>query len=282
MAHKEPQQIERLVKRMVHDTFYYFVHIDAKVDLNCFNYLETIPRVKLIKNRIIVNWAGYSFVDATLECMKEIFASGIDFDFVNIMSAQDYPIKPANYIYNFFNNNLGKSFIAYEINGESEWWVTAKERIEKYSMADLNFAGKYRLQSFVNWLMPKRKFPFQNYTLYGGGGSAWWVLSKECADYFIEFMDANPKFIKFAKWIWCADEIIFPTIIMNSYLKDRVVNNNLRYIDWSEGRVNPKNLTVEDFDKLMSSDKLIARKFDTKVDTKVLDLLDIESQGVVE
>ena len=36
----------------------------------------------------------------------------------------------------------------------------------------------------------------------------------------------------------------------------------LHYIDWSAGQSSPKNLTVEDYNHIVSSDKLFARKID--------------------
>ena len=73
---------------------------------------------------------------------------------------------------------------------------------------------------------------------------------------------------------WGPDEFLIPTIVMNSPFRDSIINDNFYYIDWSRGGSNPKTLTAEDFDKLMSSDKLMARKFDTQTDAKILDLLD--------
>lgn len=76
------------------------------------------------------------------------------------------------------------------------------------------------------------------------------------------------------RFTWGPDEFIVPTIIMNSRFKETVINNNFYYIDWSKGGVNPKTLLTEDYPLLLSSDKLLARKFDMSVDTIILDMLD--------
>lgn len=50
-------------------------------------------------------------------------------------------------------------------------------------------------------------------------------------------------------------------------LKDTVVNDNLRYIDWSKiGVTVPAFLTLDDADNLLNSPKLFARKFDIRFD----------------
>lgn len=45
----------------------------------------------------------------------------------------------------------------------------------------------------------------------------------------------------------------------------------LRYVDFSDKKPSPKILRMEDFDKMMDSGCLFARKFDEKVDEEVID-----------
>jgi hypothetical protein len=49
---------------------------------------------------------------------------------------------------------------------------------------------------------------------------------------------------------------------------------NLHYIDWDPKRENPAQFTLYDFDKLISSDDLFARKFNEIKSLKVLDAID--------
>ncbi len=63
---------------------------------------------------------------------------------------------------------------------------------------------------------------------------------------------------------------VFQTIIGNSQFANKV-KDNLVYVDWSEGKKNPKILSIEDYQQLKSSDKLIARKFET-VDENIAQL----------
>ncbi len=78
------------------------------------------------------------------------------------------------------------------------------------------------------------------------------------------------------KYTWGADEFLIPTIVMNSPFAEKTLNDNLRYIDWSEGGSNPKVFTVKDFTALKNSDKLIARKFDCLLDCEILNAIDQE------
>jgi hypothetical protein len=65
---------------------------------------------------------------------------------------------------------------------------------------------------------------------------------------------------------------------MNSALRDTVVDDNLRYVDWFK-EPGPAVLTVDDLDSMLASGKLFARKFDTTVDAAVLDRLDELADG---
>ncbi len=272
MAYKDPPQLERLVKRMSHENFDFYIHVDTKFDLQPFEYLAKIDRVYLIKNRIKIRWAGFSFTMGVLNSIKEIFSTGRQYDFISSMSGQDYPLVSAQYFHDFFDDQKGRNFLAIEEFG-SPWWKQAEIRINQYHFTDFDFKGRYRVQYLVNKILPKRKFP-RGYTLFGSNRATWWTMSTECAAYVIDFLRENPEFCKFAKFTWAPDEFLLPTIIMNSRFKTTVDPENYRYIDWSLGGANPKILTVNDFEALKKTNKLLARKFDIKVDSKILDLID--------
>ena len=73
-----------------------------------------------------------------------------------------------------------------------------------------------------------------------------------------------------------ADETLFQTIIMNSPFRDRVINNNYRYVEWSKIKENgnPRVLTSNDYQKIVNSQMHFARKFDIEADEKILDMID--------
>jgi hypothetical protein len=272
MAYKDPSQIERLVKKLSHPGFDFYIHVDTKFDQAPFEYISKVERVYFIKNRIKIRWAGYSFTQGVFNCMQEILDSGRQYDFISVMSGQDYPIVPTDEFYSFFEQQPGKNFLAIEEFG-SDWWKRAAIRINKYHMTDFDFKGRYAIQSTLNTVLPDRRFPL-NYTLYGSDRATWWTITTACAQYLLKFIQENPKVRRFARFTWAPDEYLIPTLIMNSPFKESVIAENYRYIDWSRGGANPKILTESDFDALKKSDKLLARKFDIKVDTRILDLLD--------
>ena len=272
LVHKNSEQVARLIQALAHEQFDFYIHLDAKADFHEFEHLADLPRVMFIRQRHLVRWGSYSIVEATMQGVREILASGIAYDFINLLSGQDYPIKPAETIYRFFAQNAGRSFFAYEAQG-SEWWQHATNRIEQYHTVYYQFRFQYVLESLLNTLLPKRRFPLP-YVLYGGTYGTWWTMSNKCAHYLVDFLDQQPRLLRFSRFTWGSDEFLISTILLNSPLKDTIVNDSYRYIDWSGGGSNPKLLTVVDAPALSNSDRLFARKFDIDRDAAILDIID--------
>jgi hypothetical protein len=146
-------------------------------------------------------------------------------------------------------------------------------RYKFYHFTDFKLRGKYLLQKIANKLMPRRKFPL-DISMYGSSNSSWWAVSAEAAAYLIQFIERNSKLKRFMRFTWGSDEFLIATVLMNSPFKSKVLNNNLRYIDWSGGGANPKIFTTKDLDLLIQSDHFFARKFDMDVDSEILDMID--------
>lgn len=274
LAHKNPAQLERLIKAMSHPDFDFYIHIDKKVDLEPFEYLKGISGVNFIEDRMICNWGGFSLVETGIKSINQILDSDREYDFFNLLSAQDYPIKPLDEIHSFFFQRLGFSFISFDSSNETIWWKEAKQRYSTYHLTDMHFIGKYYVQKFINMIMPERKLPASLTQLYGGNKSCWWTISSDCAKYLSRYFKTNPKIIKFFKFTWAADEFIIPSILMNSPFRDQLVNQNYRYMKWSYGHAHPKILKRSDYKEIIESNMLFARKFDEDLDKEIMEMLD--------
>jgi core-2/I-Branching enzyme len=114
----------------------------------------------------------------------------------------------------------------------------------------------------------KKSFP----KLYGG--ATWWSLTTACCNYVLDYIKANPSFLKGFNYTFCAEELFFQTIILNSPFKDKVVNNNMRLIIWEMRNGNiPANLDESDLETILKSDKLFARRFEYPVSKPLLEQL---------
>ena len=273
LTHKNSQQLLRLAKAISHPNCDIYVHLDKKADVVDFEKIQKEVQCNFIRNRVKVNWGGYSIIDAIITSLNEIRASGKKYDFINFISGQDYPIRSMNEFVTFLSKNAGKCFIAFNRDDDKTWWKENIIRITRYHFNDFAIKGKYVFQRIANAILPLRKFPIQ-WKLYGGNYSCWWTISSDAADYFAATITQNKKLRRFAKLTWAPDEYLIATVLMNSQFKDRVVNNNYRYIDWTEKKASPKILTKEDISVFIKTDNFFARKFDIEVDADVLDYID--------
>ncbi len=288
MCHKNPGQINRQIRAFniqgsdAQTDFY--VHVDKKSRI--------APEIMTADNifmagdaeRVSVTWGGPDLVDATLVLMRMVIASGREYDYLWLVSCQDYPIKPEKEIISFLEKNRGKNFINC-MSCEGDLY----RRFLKRNMIP-----------YPRWIMAPRiamrvlqrlyiiatggrfyTFPFlrkrQLFTGADGGkyyfGATWFALTLDCAKYVLDFVDRRPDYLTFFGNTCIPDECFFQTIIFNSPFKHTAADY-LCYVDWSENNRNPRLLTEKDYGRLMEAPYLIARKFDDAVDIGVLDKLD--------
>lgn len=268
LCHNNPAQVQRLIERLMHEDAAFYIHLDLKTDIAPFLRLQALPNVHFVQKREKVYWGGYSIVQATVNGFAEIVNSGVQYDLVNLLSGQDYPLVAVEEIHSFFKGHQDKIFM-HTLSVMNEW-KEAIPRVTQYHLANMQFAGKYRVEQFLSKILPARKMPDN---MEAVGRSQWFTIPLPCAKYIVDFLDSHKNVVSFFKLTWAPDEIIFQTILHNSRFKAQMVNDNLRYIDWSAGGASPKLLTMEDKDKLMNSGKLFARKFSPDK-SEILDLID--------
>ena len=271
LAHKAPAQLERLVRALAHPQAACFIHLDRKADSQLFAALPNLPGVYFIGHRLDVRWGGYSLTQAALEGMRQILQAPVRYEVINLLSGEDYPIKPLAVIHDFWARHPGRSFLEYEA-ADSAWWRANMRRATRYHLTEYSFPGRYVVERILNLLLPRRQPPLPR--LYGGNRGGWYTLSRASAEYVVAYVDAHPRLRRYARLTWGSDEFLIPSILLNSPLAATVTNNNMRYVDWSAGGSSPRILTQADLPALRASARLFARKFDAQRDAAVLDALD--------
>ncbi|MEP7278094.1 MAG: beta-1,6-N-acetylglucosaminyltransferase [Bacteroidota bacterium] len=269
ITYTNPLQTERMIRRMEHPDFDFYIHVDKKIDISAHLFLAKIPNVYLIQDRVNVVWAGYKTVEATLRSVKEIFRTGKKYDYIHLMSGQDYPIKPAFRMHEFFVDNQGKEFLEFE--HFDDWASESYPRIREYHLTNYKFPGRYYFQWMINRMLPARKPPM-DMEFYGS--SMFWALTSNCLEYIVRLLDQNSKLRRFMQFTWGSDEFLFQTLVLNSSFSPDVVNNNLLFLDREKGAPHPNLLTFSHLSQILDSGKYFARKFDLNRDGAVLDSLD--------
>jgi hypothetical protein len=260
-------QVTRLVRRLESGDSCFFVHVDRKTDdRECDALQESLRDLTTVRflERHTCHWGGFGHVRASLKGIEALLSSDTEFDYAILLTGQDYPIKSNRYIARFFETQHPKSFMAVSPLPSASW--SPRGGLDRIEYAHLRFHGRH-LRLPIRLSFPEGLRPF--------GGGAYWALSRDCIEYVSNFVAERPDVIRFFRHVDIPDEIFFHTILMNSPRRDTIVDENLRYIDWTQGR-RPALLETRDLDALRASPKLFARKFDVHHDENVLDLIDRE------
>ena len=130
-----------------------------------------------------------------------------------------------------------------------------------------------KLQGLVK--IKRRKF-FKEYYK----GSQWFSITEAFAKYILTFHNILKSDFRLT---FASDEMILPTLVMNSSFKDNLyikrfdnsMEQNLRYIIFKEGI--PKTLDLEDYDAMISSGCIFGRKFSGKH----MDVIDMISDHIM-
>lgn len=288
LAHKLPKQLTRLVHKLNAGDVSFFIHIDKKTDNQIFEEiktsLNTFNNVYFMERRVC-NWGEFNIVRITLDGIYKILGSGIKYDYAILLTGQDYPIKSNMQIQKILSENSGRSFIEF-FPLPSERWKDENGGLDRLYYWHFNLLGRRiafmkekqfrsRIPSFLlsrlnNIFSFRRKLPHK-FAIFGG--SAYWCLTRECIEYIGNLLQRDRAYINFFKFTSMPDETFFQTILLNSPLKNSLVNNNLRYIIWSKSS-HPEILQKQHLDQFMSADQLFARKFDMTIDPDVLDMID--------
>jgi len=283
MAHHQPSHLAKLIEALNCDWAYFFIHVDKKVDVA--EFIKMAPKSSNIKfldtaQRVKVYWGGYSQVKATLNLLNMALHSGEHFDRFCLLSGSDFPIKNINHIKSVFDTK--KEFIRID-RRLGDFDSNTHYNFVRY----LYFMDTPFLQRF-GWSGKIPRKAYKKINLYHG--AQWWSLTSECVDYIMKFLKKNRDYTFFHHWTRAPDEIFFNSIVKNSPFASNISHDfeqvsssddyfklnehGCTYIDWNAKNVTlPKVLDVEDFNDLVNSSCLFARKFDQSKSSDLVEML---------
>lgn len=90
-AHKDMDQLNRLIGQLCDPDFLVYVHLDRK---SALDPARLHPTARLVRERVAVRWGDVSQVESTLASMRQILPEAPDFDKLILLSAQDFPLLP--------------------------------------------------------------------------------------------------------------------------------------------------------------------------------------------
>ena len=248
-CHKNPEQINRFLKVMQHPQISFFIHVDKKSNITD----------KIIKREDIhflpydlcqyIQWGDISMVEVELNLIKLAMSKG-NFDYFWLCSGQDFPIKSAKEIVNFFENetcnfiNLfnSKNFTGKYTNYDKRnslyypYWLMKHSLVQRIlKRIYVEITGGYNRTLFL-----KRK-NITNLKFYFG--AQWWCLNNKTANWIINCCKEHEEYIDYYRNCINSDESFFQTLVLNSpYRNDR--KDFLHYVDWTGCNNHPRTLTI--------------------------------------
>ena len=274
MVHRKDKVLEALLQLLDDERNDIFIHIDAKATLQMEELKPYMKKSGLYQAKSVrVNWGGYSQIQAELNLL-EAAAGPESYVRYHLLSGADLPLKTQDEIHQFFDAYGEKEFVGFcgGIEGCEErvkLYHLFQEKVRRGNRVDekLN-RGFLKAQKILGInRIKKGDIPFRK-------GLNWFSITDTLAKTVREEKDWIRKTFRNTG---CCDELFLQTVIARKNWFDRVYcldggDDNaaaMRYIDWNRGTLYV--FRSADFEELLHSQMMFARKFDAAVDGEIVE-----------
>ena len=270
-AYRDIPMLEKLVDRFDND-FELFVHVDKR----CHESLANIEGRKqlYLYRTYAVEWGDYKHLLAIIMLMREAYKH-TDLQYFHLITGSDYPIVPLSQFKAFCEKHRDENYLEHFPLPHSDWGSEGGlNRIQYWWLRpnSTRSSGAWFTCKIINLqrrLGIKRRFSYFGGNLYGGG--TYWSVSRKAVDVALNYLENNNKYLHRFRHTSIAEEICLPTVWCNSSLP--LTNDYKRYIDWGPDGGNPQTLTEKDYDNIVNSGALFARKMASGASNKLIEML---------
>lgn len=267
IAHHEFEILKKLVQAIDDERNDIYIHFDKK-NVSYPDLKTQYAGLYVLTNRTDVRWGDYSMVEAEYALFETAYRQG-NYSYFHLLSGVDLPIKSQDYIHCFFKVNAGKEFIGYyqenaakEIDRKMRRWHLFPNDF-KNSNGISSLWKRVLRASFIRvqqlfGIYRNRHIPFKK-------GTQWVSLTADFISYLLQQKEMTRRIYSHT---FCADEIFVQTICWNSPFRTRLYDTTdegrgcMRMIGWEGNQIH--DWEEKDFEYLMQSDALFARKFTSK------------------
>lgn len=237
LAHKD---ISHLISYAVnHTNINFYIHLDGKVDLEDFlkNTLSIPTNMFLLTDRISINWAGFSMVQATLYLIKFALMDS-DNEYFHFISGDDVILQHEEFL----------KWESDEIFIENYETIDNRYRLRfNFIHSDTNFQRKF-IFKLITQIFKKIDFFLVTRKKYYCG-SQWFSIKRKELLSLIETI--NESDIRFFRKKLCPDEHFFQFILNKSSLKEKIsLSGNKRLIIFDKKFQNGSSPLFLNFEQL--------------------------------
>lgn len=285
MIHEKTPVLLKLIESLDYEGNDIYIHADKKMPKKDFGF------IKKMKSKGILKYSNLYFIDrknvywaTTKQTLVEWLllkkAVKKQYDYYHLISGADLPIKSQQTIHNFFESNKGKEFIHF---GSEQYQHDIQSRFNRYHFFVKQLGRDFKpgiwnkLETYSDAIQRRIKVNrIKNKKIILYGGANWFSISHEFAKYVVDNFDKYYRLYRFTR---SSDESIIQTILMNSPFCDKLYLGGFlndykacaREIDWERG--NPYIWKKEDYKSLLDSPCMFARKFDSNIDSEIVNML---------
>jgi len=281
LTHNKPHQMLRLVERL--NSMFDHPPIVCHHDFGkCPLPDGFLPgNAEFVQPHLSTGWAEFSVVKATAIALKQMYQRPDSPDWCVILSGSCYPTKPAAQILaNLDAGGYDAHVEGQEVRPDLQAEPWHRMFYERLHVKTLHLASvDKRLRPRVRRVrlphsLGRHLLPFHR-GLLCFAGSQWFTAGRRAAEYIIAFQNTSDAgaLAKHYDGLLFTEESYFQTILYNAP-RLTLHSSNWVYLDWSEKKANPKQLTLGDLDVLQASLTHFARKFDPDASADLLDALD--------
>ena len=310
-THRNPRQIERLVRALVRDA------PDAVVVVDHDRKFESPDRAVLqrLGAELRLSDGGYgdmSHVDRWFSTARWLHDEGVEFEYLSNLTGQDYPVRPMAQIHADLRGSGVDGFIqnfAVLDAAESKWGVSRGRTRYQYRHRRLRRLSPLQQRALRPLQAANLVQPWARLTTSTGlgiglrergpwgddlelrGGSFFCTLSRSAVEAILHFAEQRPDVARHLSGSIAPDEVYLQTALGWAVRSDPVGGNLVirndcrRYFDFSESTFNhPRTLTVAHVAAALGSGADFARKFDEARYPGVLEVVDsrLEPQAAPE
>ena len=271
-AYRDMPQLQRLVEWFDED-FELFAHLDKRCQED-ISWMDGRSNLHLYR-KYAVEWGDYRHLKAIVLLMREAYRH-TDIEYFHLITGSDYPIPPTTEFKAFCEAHRHDNYLEHFPLPHADWGKEGGlNRIDYYWLSPNSTRSKgaqltRKLVNMQRRLGIKRGFKYFDGNLCGGG--TYWSLSREAIKVALNYLDYHPDYLRRFRMTSIAEEICLPTLWCNSGIS--LINDYKRYIDWGPDGANPQVLTENDYDKMVSSGALFARKMESGESDKLMEKLD--------
>lgn len=272
MMHEYTNVFVKLLKLLDNENNDIYIHVDQKCKDLCFDKIKSLVSISHIEvfSKYKVYWGHTSMMKCEIELLRH--AVKRKHAYYHLLSGVDLPLRKQADIHQYFEQS-GKEFIHL---GPDDFQTDMASRYNVYHFF-MKGLGRTRDNKIYNCLetyslaIQRRLKIRRNRNVKFYGGANWFSITDAFAGYVLS---SWPHYKKYFYFTQNSDEIFLQTILMNSefskniHRTDDLSKLNSRCVDWSRG--NPYTFGMEDFDFLMNSECMFARKFDEEMDSKIV------------